>query len=175
LFVQRAQRIISNHNPSTPLFLYLPFQCVHAPREAPMRFVNMYNHIKNKKRRLYAGMVSAVDEAIGNVTKTLQQRGLWNNTLLVFSSDNGGVPLGGGYNWPLRGYKGNLWEGGVRAAAFVHGKMLKNKGSRSKELLHVSDWYPTFTALADTDNEARVPPLDGMNVWETISNGAPSP
>lgn len=73
---------------------------------------------------------------------------------MVFSSDNGGIPLFGGYNWPLRGCKATLWEGGVRAAAFVHGNMIEKKGRRSNELMHVTDWFPTLTSLAGERNGA---------------------
>jgi len=72
---QRAEEIIKRHNSSTPLFLYLPFQNVHSPVQAPDSFVNQYDFIKDKTRRVYAGMVSAVDQAIGNVTKALKNKG----------------------------------------------------------------------------------------------------
>lgn len=73
---------------------------------------------------------------------------IWNDTLVIFSSDNGGDPALGSYNYPLRGFKRTLWEGGVRAAGFVHGQMLKRKGVTSRELIHVTDWYPTLINLA---------------------------
>lgn len=176
LFAKQAQKVILSHNASSPMFLYLPFQNVHGPTQAPQEYVDKYQFIDQKTRREYAAMVDIVDEAIGNVTQTLEQSGLWNDTLLIVTTDNGGIPPAGGYNWPLRGHKGSLWEGGLRGVGFVHGKMLKKTGVKCAELLHVTDWYPTLLYLAGlTEGDSTVPPLDGFNIWQTISEGAPSP
>lgn len=72
---QQAQRVILSHNATSPLFLYLPFQNVHGPTQAPEEYVDKYDFIKDKTRREYAAMVDIVDEAIGNVTQAMQQAG----------------------------------------------------------------------------------------------------
>ena len=75
LLLQQAEKIVSAHDPSKPLFLYLPFQNVHSPVQAPQAYVDKYKFISDVKRRTYAAMVDIVDEAIGNVTRAFKERG----------------------------------------------------------------------------------------------------
>ncbi|XP_043917545.1 arylsulfatase J [Protopterus annectens] len=174
MYTQKVEQILISHNPKKPLFLYLAFQAVHTPLQVPMHYVERYRSITNIHRRRYAAMVTCLDEAINNVTRALKKYGYYNNSILIYSSDNGGQPKAGGSNWPLRGTKGSYWEGGIRAVGFVHSPLLKKRGSVCRKLLHITDWYPTLVTLADgqLDEEFH---LDGFDVWETISEGRHSP
>eukprot|EP01084_Bolivina_argentea_P025305 47050_1 len=180
-FTNRAQEIIANHSKSankSPLFLYLPFQSVHGPCEAPQSYVNPYKtSINDTKRRNYAGMLSVLDEAVGNITDTLKQNGYLNdngNTLIVFSSDNG-APVGscGGYNYPLKGSKSTIWEGGTRLTAFIYGTpdIIPSdlRGKNYSQLMHTVDWYATFLEAAGIDvNKSINHTIDSKSQWKGI-------
>jgi arylsulfatase B/arylsulfatase I/J len=180
LFSGEADRVIRAHNASTPLFLYVAFQNVHNPYEAPpVGLVNVsevYKNISDPGRRLYAGMVTALDLAVLNVTRSLQAAGLWDDTVLVFTTDNGGIAFGN--NYPLRGAKVYNWEGGVRGVAFVRGTNSAlapvQAGAVRSGLLHSTDWFATLCGLAQVAT-ATAFPLDGFDVWPTIAVGAASP
>eukprot|EP00756_Hemistasia_phaeocysticola_P024161 Hpha_TRINITY_DN15933_c0_g1::TRINITY_DN15933_c0_g1_i1::g.72909::m.72909/K01135/ARSB; arylsulfatase B len=176
LFARQVDNLVKAHNPSIPLFLYLPFQAVHGPLEAPDSYIAKYANIQDKSRRKYAGMVSALDDAVGQVVQSFRDAGLWDNTLLVFSTDNGG-PLGSANNYPLRGHKATAWEGGVRGVGFVRGTdsdLAKvPAGGVSHELMHATDWLPTLAEVAGFSLD-KTRPLSGVSQWQMISQGAKS-
>lgn len=130
LFTAEAVKVIGAHDVSEPLFLYLAYQAVHGPDQAPEAYVEPYfpgiaAGGKPTLRQVYGGMLAALDEGVGNVTAALRGKKMWDNTFLAFTADNGGPTdmcmKQGSTNAPYRGGKCSIWEGGTRAAAFVSG------------------------------------------------------
>lgn len=167
-----------------PFFLYMAFQNVHAPHMVPQKYIDKYSTgFINKKERVFAAMVGAMDEAIGNITQALERTGLADNTLIIFSSDNGGNVNCCGQvtssNYPYRGGKRAMYEGGIRSPSFIWGPGLM-PGTVSTAMIHVTDWLPTLQHVASLEGAlAPAEPivtkaLDGVNQWSAISQLAPS-
>ena len=174
LLGDEAVRVIEGHDPKKPMFLYMPFNAPHAPMQALPEHLKLYEHVKDKTRQSYSAMVHAVDEQIGRIIAALEKAGMLENTIIVFSSDNGG-PLGNGAtNGTLRGGKGSLYEGGVRAAAFVAWPGRIKGNSDINEPLHMIDWYPTLIKRAGGSLEQKLP-LDGKDIWPVLTEGKKSP
>jgi len=171
LITNEACKLIEATDKSKPLFLYVPFNGVHSPFQVPEEYVKPYPQLKGNRQKL-AGMLAAVDEAVGKIEDALKKAGLYENTLLVFSSDNGGPPPGD--NRPLRDFKGTIFEGGVRAAAFATWPGRIPAGQRVREPMHMVDWYPTLLKLARGSIEQPLP-VDGLDVWPMLTQSAPSP
>lgn len=174
LLGDEAVRVVGRQKPDRPFFLYLAFNAPHSPLQAPESHLAQYSQIAYKKRRTYAAMVSCLDDQVGRLVKALEERGLRNKTLILFSSDNGGPPNLGATNTPLRGGKHTLYQGGVQVAAFANWPGKIEAGVRREGLLHMVDWYPTLLGLAGAP-VTSAGPLDGMDIWAAVSRGAPSP
>jgi len=182
-----AVKYINGQDPDKPFYLYLAFNAPHTPYQAPQDDIDRFKNIEDPTRRTYAGMVACLDDEIGRVVAALDKKGLRDNTLIVFHSDNGGtksamfagqmadlsktrIPCDNG---PYRDGKGTLFEGGCRVAAFANwpGHI---KPQTVDGIIHAVDIYPTFAALAGAST-TKCKPLDGANVWDTIAEGKPSP
>jgi len=176
-----AVKLLTAHNPAVPLYLYLTFNAPHTPYQAPQAYLDQYKEIAEPSRRAY------MDNEIGRVVATLDKKGMRDNTLIVFQSDNGGtrnamfagegdmskikIPVDNG---PYRDGKGSLYEGGTRVVALANWPGHIKAGSTVDAMMHVVDMYPTLAGLAGAST-SKSKPLDGLNVWPTISEGKPSP
>jgi arylsulfatase A-like enzyme len=182
LFFRKAITWIRNQtadgaSPST--FLQIATQAVHGPITAPPGVWDGCSHIVESQQRTYCAMVQAVDAGIGNLTREYERLGLFDDTVFLFLSDNGGDPSKAGFNVPLRGGKGTFWEGGIRSQTFVFwaGFPSTRKGSVFSGLAHMVDWGITLTAaLGGTRmiHQGEVP-IDGVNLWPALVQGGPSP
>jgi arylsulfatase A-like enzyme len=174
LLADEACAQIRRKHPGKPLFLYLAFNAVHMPLQVPAEYEEPYRHLSGEQRT-YAAMVSAMDAAVGQVVAALQETGMRENTLIVFSSDNGGFRAGEiADNHPLRAGKGTLYEGGIRLSSFANWPGRVPAGRHIDEPLHVVDWFPTFARLAGLSSRSALP-LDGKDIWEVISSDVRSP
>jgi arylsulfatase B len=188
LFTERVLATINAADPSVPLFLVWTPHSVHEPYEVPTAYLEKFSAIDVPVRRYYSAMTNFIDDRVGEVVAALKARGLWDNLLLVMSSDNGGPltaapnPAGlegvsGANNFPLRGGKMSNTEGGVRVNALASGGAIPPamRGTLSHAFLAIEDWYTTFCALAGVDPvdqraaAAGLPPVDGLNAWPVLS------
>ncbi|MFD2256816.1 sulfatase-like hydrolase/transferase [Luteolibacter algae] len=154
-----------------PFFLFLSYNAPHSPLEAKEDDLEKYASIKNPARKKYAAMVHAVDRGVGELIDELKATGEYENSLIVFLSDNGGKSGNTADNGPLRGGKRSVTEGGYRVPMFFHWPEKITHGSKFSHPVLALDLYPTFTALAG----GKIPQgkhLDGKNIWQNLLDGS---
>ena len=165
-FTREANDFITRHR-TQPFFLYLAYNAVHSPMQAPEAYLAKFAHLPDLHRRLFAAMLAHLDDSVGRVLAHLRATGLAENTLVVFLSDNGGPTKElTSRNAPLRGGKGELWEGGIRVPFIVSwpGRIPPPNHATPLTSLHAP---PTALALAGIS--APPTPLDGVNLWPRLS------
>jgi arylsulfatase A-like enzyme len=162
-----------------PFFIYVPFTAVHDPFDEPQAWLDSAAHIE-PDRRQYAACVQHMDATIGKMIEALDHTGQRDNTLIIFFSDNGGTDGDGslaypggkanapikGFNHPLRGWKTQVYEGGIRVPAFIHWPK-KLKPAKVATPVHVIDWMPTICTLLDIP-ETEGAKWDGVNIWPVL-------
>ena len=170
LLAEEAIDLIERHDRSSPFFLFLPFNAIHNPNDAPQEYIDMYADSEHPKQR---AQLKAMDVAIGQVLDALDSEGLTDDTLVVFLNDNGGVDSAG-WNPPYRGKKSSYHEGGIRVPTVLRWPDQIPAGSETDALLHVVDLFPTLAGLAEAQTGGGLP-LDGVEAWQAISADAESP
>ena len=171
-----------------PFLLWIAHATPHYPLVEENKWLDPYKDvIKDPSRRLYAGAITHMDDSIGRVVKALEKTRQLDNTLILFTSDNGGfekyqskTQYGGQYNHPklgdntpLRGWKGELYDGGVRVPAFAYWKG-KLQPAEAPEIVSMLDWYPTFAKLAGADVPASAK-LEGRDIWPILTRAKEKP
>ena len=171
-----------------PFLLYVPFTAVHIPIREPDEFLSRVpKEIQGQNRRQYGANVMHLDDSVGKILAALERSGKATNTLVVFSSDNGGLPTAennssdyfpndyapgpaGGSNLPLRGQKGDVYEDGIRTPTVARwpGQL---KPGKFNGVAHVTDWMPTLCALAGYTPEEDLK-WDGINLWPQLEGQA---
>ena len=182
-FMNAAVDYIRSHDAAAPMMLYLALHNTHAPIEALPEDVALYNKtFPWGLQARYYGMTTAVDRSVGAVVAALKAKQMWDNTLLIWTTDNGAPVQVAGSNGGLRGGKGSNWEGGVRERGVFAGGVVPpaRRGTtlpRSAGAFHVSDVHATFLAragLSAVDPNPRAPtPVDGLDVWPWVTGDVP--
>ncbi|MDZ8117484.1 sulfatase family protein [Pontiella agarivorans] len=163
-----------------PFCLYLAYNAPHAPLEAPKELIEKYAHIDHRERRIYAAMVDAMDQGIGRVIQALKESGKFDNTLIFFLSDNGGIvdksrpygtPRGKSHDWGdsgnFRGGKGSMLEGGNHVPFILHWPN-GLQGGATYDLPVISlDIAATVVALGRGDTSG--PEIEGVNLIPYIN------
>jgi arylsulfatase A-like enzyme len=199
LLAAEVSRYIRERDKSKPFFVYMPFLAPHTPLDAPDELVEKYKdintdmeparskHTDNTRRKarmmgrpsarpLYAAVVDGMDQAIGQVLATLDDEGIAGDTIVLFMSDNGGAAysIGGADNAPLRGGKGEVFEGGIRAVSIVRWPGSIPSGAKMTDIMTVMDVFPTLADAAGIEAKNEFP-LDGRSLWSSIADGKPAP
>ncbi len=160
-------------NRKQPFFLYLAYTAPHTPLQATKEDYAALSHIEDHTLRVYAAMVRNLDRNIGRVLQTLKDKGLDDNTLVIFTSDNGGAHYVGldGLNKPYRGWKATFFEGGIRVPMFMKWPAGIPKGVKPQMVVNHMDIFSTVAAATG----AKLPsdrPIDGVNLLPQLSKPA---
>lgn len=195
LLADEVSRYIRDRDDEKPFFIYMPFIAPHTPLDAPQELQDKYKDIETElaparsnqtdstrrmaklmmqesARPMYAAVVDAMDQAIGRVLDTLDEEGLADNTIVLFFSDNGGAAYsyGGADNAPLRGGKGETFEGGIRVVSLMRWPGVLEPAQSFDQIMTVMDVFPTLseaTGVTPLNNF----PFDGSSLWSSIKEG----
>ena len=164
LFAAEAERVIAAQSNDKPFFLYLPFNAVHGPLNDPPRYAGKYD--------VRDAMLKCLDDAVGRVVKAIDDNGFADNTLLVFTNDNG--PVLEEMSTPYRGTKNTTFEGGVRVPCLLRWPGHFEAGATNDEMMFIADWYSTFISLAGGDHK-QANKVDALDMTEMLLDGKSSP
>ena len=164
-----------DRNNENPFFLYLAYNAPHGPLQATKKYLDRYDHIDDKRRKTYAAMVSSVDDGVGDIIGKLKQHNILDNTIIYFLSDNGGSKFNSSNNYPLKGFKGELYEGGLKVPFVMHWPAKVKPNTVFEKPVISLDIFATIKSVINPSLELKNP-LHGKNLMPYISgnnNNAP--
>jgi arylsulfatase A-like enzyme len=159
---REATAFVDKHH-EEPFLLFVTFNAVHNPLEAPAKYSDRFKQITDERHRTYAAMLSALDDNVGQVLGKVREHKLEENTLVFFISDNGGPPANTSRNSPLHGQKGTVWEGGIRVPFLLSWKDHVPAGATYDHPVISLDISATAAAVAGA-KLADGKPVDGVNL-----------
>ena len=168
LFAKEAEKVIAAQSKDKPFFLYVPFNAVHGPLNPPPNF----DGDKDDPLAIRDSMLKSLDDAVGRIVAAVDENGFKDNTIVVFTNDNG--PVLESMSEPYRGTKNTTFEGGVRVPCLIRWPGHIEPGSKNNGMMFIADWFPTFNALAGV-KEPDQDKIDGMNMIDMLFNGNDSP
>ena len=194
LFTKETIELIHQHSKNgqrenSPFFIHLSYTAPHDPLQSPEKYMNNPSciNMKNERRKIYCGMVISVDEGIKQIITELENTNLMENTIIIFTSDNGGYPYVGGFNYPFKGVKQTVYEGGVHCPALIKAPERFHLGEKQKNQsyfgkMHAVDWSATLIGLVDkefserNDNSSSIhlnvlENLDGIDLSDAFRDG----
>ena len=164
-----------DRNNNNPFFLYLAYNAPHGPLQATKKYLDRYDHIEDKRRKTYAAMVSSVDDGVGGIIHKLKQHNILDNTIIYFLSDNGGSKFNSSNNYPLKGFKGELYEGGLKVPFVMHWPSKIKPNTVFEKPVISLDIFSTIKSVINPSLELKNP-LHGKNLMPYINgnnNDAP--
>lgn len=176
LIGEHASRFIAESPSGSPWLLYVPFTAPHSPYQAPVEAMQTHARFKRPERRAYAAMIDSLDRNVGRLLAAVEARSDADNTLILFFSDNGGIPRAGSSNGPWRGAKLSVYEGGIRVCAAIRwpaGGL--TGGYRFEGRIGYIDVLATLIAAAGVCPSESAPALDGLNVLPALRGEASLP
>ncbi|MDR2917997.1 MAG: arylsulfatase [Tannerella sp.] len=174
LITDEAVKSIQTYSKEGPFLLYVAYNAPHTPLQAKPEDIALYTNDpeslspKEKKVALFSAMVTCMDRGIGKIREALKKNGIEDNTLLIFFSDNGAEPNGGGTNLPLRGAKFEEWDGGVRVPAIVSYPARYKGGRQIDAITGFVDIMPTIRSILNITGKPEKP-FDGMDISSVLS------
>lgn len=155
-----------------PFFIYLAYNAPHGPIHATSAYLAKTEHIEDGRRAAYAGLVVGLDEGVGRVIAKLKETGLYDNTLIIYYSDNGAMRSGAS-SAPFRGFKGMLFEGGIRVPFSITWPARFHRGAVTDEPITALDVFPTVLSAAGVDHAAK-PNLEGVDLTAMLTGQSTS-